>query len=404
MAPRKGKLKGRSSQGPARVDPAVEDAIQDTIVVNTGSHLLNSQARVDPAVEDAIQDTIVVNTGSHLLNSQARVDPAVEDAIQDTIVVNTGVAGTPVVNIEARDQLPPAGHRSINTASNMPFGNEPTIAHQNEHQMSQASSAVPASPIATSANASTTTIDPATFPKCRFCFKYQRVCDGDRPCGCCARTKSKCYDVPQALLDEFPDRVARVLNDELKKAANDDGAQSSATPASHAQHNVQKKRKAAKKTASASHTKQRVLKKKKVSKGKTARLSRQVLRKRQERELNHCYRAINELLSDKHSDCNTHFLDPFDHVAKNVPHYGSVVKSPMDLSTMKEKLEGFEYKFARHFKADFKRVVNAARLFHVKGSEVLKAANKLEEVFKVVWAETRHTKKKPEDEQVPADA
>lgn len=65
----------------------------------------------------------------------------------------------------------------------------------------------------------------------------------------------------------------------------------------------------------------------------------------------------------------------------------------MDLGTMKENMEDGEYRSAREFKKDFMKVVNAARLFNEKGSEVYEAANELQRVFDVVWKEKQSGKK-----------
>lgn len=62
---------------------------------------------------------------------------------------------------------------------------------------------------------------------------------------------------------------------------------------------------------------------------------------------------------------------------------------------MKENMEDGEYKTAKEFREDFKRVVHAAKLFNQDGSEVFEAANKLNEVFKTVWDEMKQDRKKP---------
>ncbi|KKY37738.1 putative bdf1 transcription factor [Diaporthe ampelina] len=233
-------------------------------------------------------------------------------------------------------------------------------------------------PTVSSAPVTATTVRTEGFPRCRFCFKFKRVCDAGRPCGSCSRNKRLCRDPTQEDLDEFPER--------------------SAVAAPSSEQNVQKKKK---------H--------KASSSGTASRSDQQSFKHKQAAELTHCYRAINELLSDKYADCNAHFLYPVDHVALNLPHYRSIVEFPMDLSTIKEKMEDGEYRIAKEFKKDFMKVVNAARLFNEKGSGVYEAANRLQRVFDVVWMETKETVKKsdksavvdkdtqPEEEQSPGD-
>lgn len=227
--------------------------------------------------------------------------------------------------------------------------------------------------------ASAAIVRPEGFPRCRFCFRFRRVCDGARPCGSCSRAKKgKCRDVTQEDLDEFPERAQKVLHDhELEKSTTSNGTKRS--PATDATHDEQKSKK-----------------KHKASTSPAAHSTEQTFKKKQEKELKHCYRVINELLSDKYADCSAYFLYPVDHVALNLPHYRSIVDFPMDLSTMKENMEDGEYRSAREFKKDFMKVVNAARLFNETGSEVYEAANELQRVFNEVWEETKKAGRKSE--------
>lgn len=226
-------------------------------------------------------------------------------------------------------------------------------------------------------------VRPEGFPRCRFCFRYKRVCDGARPCGSCSRAKKgKCRDVTQEDLDESPERAQKVLRDhELQKLTTSNGPKRSpSTDATHDDEKLKKKNKATTSTAVPSAEK--------------------TFKKKQEAELKHCYRVVNELLSDKYAGCNVHFLYPVDHVALNLPHYRSIVEFPMDLSTMKENMEDGEYRSAREFKKDFMKVVNAARLFNETGSEVYEAANELQRVFNEVWKETKKASGKSKKDSV----
>lgn len=224
-------------------------------------------------------------------------------------------------------------------------------------------------------------VRPEGFPRCRICFRFKRVCDGARPCGSCSRAKKgKCRDVTQEDLDEFPERAQKVLHDhKLQKSTTSNGTTRS--PSTDAPHDEQKSKKK---------------KKHQATTNTVAHSDEQTFKKKQEAELKHCYRVVNELLSDKYADCNVHFLYPVDHVALNLPHYRSIVEFPMDLSTMKENLEDGEYRSAREFKKDFMKVVNAARLFNEMGSEVYAAANELQRVFNEVWEETKKARRKSE--------
>lgn len=59
------------------------------------------------------------------------------------------------------------------------------------------------------------------------------------------------------------------------------------------------------------------------------------------------------------------FVDPVDE--EYAPRYYSVVRKPMDLSTMEEKLEGVSYKTLSQFKHDFRLIVDNCKQYN--GSE-----------------------------------
>ncbi|KAL1870751.1 transcription initiation at TATA-containing promoter protein [Diaporthe australafricana] len=389
MASHVGKLEGQSSQGSAGAHAATDA----TVIRDAGHGMAGS--------------TTLAGSRPGL------VDPQASDNFAET------------------DQL-------IDIANNTRDDKSTTASgHQDEPHMSQAASVPSASSIATSVTRPTMVVDAATFPKCRYCFKYKRVCDGGRPCGTCVKMRRRCYQVPQELLDERPELArSELLKAEQQSAftgngTNDAGAptkisavstkrssttrsatMSSATmssstkraaaPTPHAMESPKKKRKIGESVLALNLARcvARKVQKKLDATSTTDPLPvLAVFRRKQAAELKHCYRAINELLSDKHGGCSTYFLDPVDHVAKNLPHYHSTVEHPMDLSTMKASLEDGHYRIAREFKKDFVKIVAAAKLFNMEGSDVFEAAIKLEEVFWVVWAETKHPKEVSENEQ-----
>lgn len=103
--------------------------------------------------------------------------------------------------------------------------------------------------------------------------------------------------------------------------------------------------------------------------------------------------TIDELLSDKYADCNVHFLKPVDDVEIKLPHYLSIVKFPMYLSTIKEAIQAGEYKDSRSgCKKDFMMIVDAAMLFNGVDTDVHKAAYKLKRAFNVILKEKKSKK------------
>jgi len=79
----------------------------------------------------------------------------------------------------------------------------------------------------------------------------------------------------------------------------------------------------------------------------------------------------------KHSE-SWPFREPVD---KQLTSYFEVITEPMDLSTMCEKLNKFEYRSKSSFEFDFFLMINNCRRYNPPASTYYKAANKLEEEF-----------------------
>ncbi|XP_066582314.1 bromodomain-containing protein 4 isoform X2 [Prorops nasuta] len=73
------------------------------------------------------------------------------------------------------------------------------------------------------------------------------------------------------------------------------------------------------------------------------------------------------------------FIDPVDE--EYAPRYYSVVRKPMDLSTMEEKLEGGSYKSINQFKRDFRLIVDNCRQYNGSDNEYTEMAINLKEAF-----------------------
>lgn len=100
-----------------------------------------------------------------------------------------------------------------------------------------------------------------------------------------------------------------------------------------------------------------------------------------------CEEALNEVKKGKYAAWNQYFLEPVDPVALNIPMYHKVVKRPMDLGTMTNKLQDGEYDSHKAFEADFHLVIKNCNLFNPEGHAVREAGKELERIFKAKWAE-----------------
>lgn len=82
------------------------------------------------------------------------------------------------------------------------------------------------------------------------------------------------------------------------------------------------------------------------------------------------------------------FLKPVDVVAFNIPDYLDIVKQPMDLGTVSQKLEAHHYTSVDAFLADIQLIFHNCYLYNNAQDPVSQDAKKLEEVF-AKWLEKR---------------
>ena len=75
------------------------------------------------------------------------------------------------------------------------------------------------------------------------------------------------------------------------------------------------------------------------------------------------------------------FLIPVDWKALKLPTYPKIVKHPMDLGTIQQKLESSRYGKVQDFIADVKLVWSNAKAFNLEGSDIYEVAMLLEEEF-----------------------
>ncbi|NXJ89225.1 BRDT protein, partial [Corythaixoides concolor] len=141
-----------------------------------------------------------------------------------------------------------------------------------------------------------------------------------------------------------------------------------------------------------------------------------------------------EYINDKNSGCQTNqlqylqrvvmkaiwrhnfswpFLQPVDAVALNLPDYYSIIKKPMDLSTIKKRLEHNYYTKAAECIEDFKKMFLNCYTYNKPGDDIVFMAQELEKVFMqkiaqmppeekvVILNKGKKKGKKPEETQQP---
>lgn len=92
--------------------------------------------------------------------------------------------------------------------------------------------------------------------------------------------------------------------------------------------------------------------------------------------------ALKKLKVNKHAPI---FLQPVDPIRDHAPNYFNIIKDPMDLSTMGAKLEAGMYKDRFAFEADFRLMVNNAKMYNLVGSYPHNEAIALETFFEKQW-------------------
>ena len=102
-------------------------------------------------------------------------------------------------------------------------------------------------------------------------------------------------------------------------------------------------------------------------------------------ELKFCQEVLDELRKGKYYQIAMPFYDPVDPVALNIPTYHSVIKKPMDLRTMQQKLHAGSYENSREFEGDMRLMFKNSQKFNIPGDPVYTAGKRLEEVFQHKW-------------------
>nr|POE46861.1 bromodomain-containing factor 1 [Quercus suber] len=102
-------------------------------------------------------------------------------------------------------------------------------------------------------------------------------------------------------------------------------------------------------------------------------------------ELRFCEFMLDQLRSPRNAAINSIFLAPVDPVALNIPHYRNIIKFPMDLSTMAQKLKQGQYTKASEFKKDFDLMIDNCLLFNNPPNPVRDLAIAMRREFSGLW-------------------
>ncbi|XP_024152915.1 bromodomain-containing protein 2a isoform X1 [Oryzias melastigma] len=103
-------------------------------------------------------------------------------------------------------------------------------------------------------------------------------------------------------------------------------------------------------------------------------------------QLRYCSGVLKELLSKKHAAYAWPFYKPVDAVSLGLHDYHEIIKQPMDLSTIKRKMDSREYRDAQQFSADVRLMFSNCYKYNPPDHDVVAMARKLQDVFEFCFA------------------
>lgn len=102
--------------------------------------------------------------------------------------------------------------------------------------------------------------------------------------------------------------------------------------------------------------------------------------------LKSCNEILKELFSKKHSGYAWPFYKPVDAKMLGLHDYHDIIKKPMDLGTVKRKMDEREYKTAAEFEGDVRLIFTNCYKYNPPDHDVVKMGRKLQDVFEMRFA------------------
>lgn len=99
--------------------------------------------------------------------------------------------------------------------------------------------------------------------------------------------------------------------------------------------------------------------------------------------LKSCNEILKELFSKKHSGYAWPFYKPVDAELLGLHDYHDIIKKPMDLGTVKRKMDNREYKSANEFAADVRLIFTNCYKYNPPDHDVVAMGRKLQDVFEM---------------------
>ncbi|XP_025156763.1 bromodomain-containing protein 2 isoform X8 [Harpegnathos saltator] len=99
-----------------------------------------------------------------------------------------------------------------------------------------------------------------------------------------------------------------------------------------------------------------------------------------------CNDILKELFSKKHSGYAWPFYKPVDAELLGLHDYHEIIKKPMDLGTVKSKMDNREYKTAQEFASDVRLIFTNCYKYNPPDHDVVSMARKLQDIFEMRYA------------------
>lgn len=109
--------------------------------------------------------------------------------------------------------------------------------------------------------------------------------------------------------------------------------------------------------------------------------------KRQAGDITFCRQVLGELTKKTNANINWPFMQPVDPIALGIPDYFTVIKHPMDLGTIRRKLDHREYVNAEQFEQDVRLVFSNCFTYNAPDTDIVQMAKALESIFEAKWAQ-----------------
>jgi len=134
----------------------------------------------------------------------------------------------------------------------------------------------------------------------------------------------------------------------------------------------------------------------------------QVKKSKLPKSLAYCNEILRELFNKRHSAYAWPFYKPVDASALGLHDYHTIIKKPMDLGTVKEKMDNRKYFSADEFADDVRTIFKNCYTYNPDTHDVVAMARKLEEVFegrfKNVPSTSDDYEPPPEESETPKKA